>query len=162
MTYEEYEIESDGKLTCEDGTHQGLLILESFKGHESLRIFKFDLDPAEQKPEINCFYRISRKFIDGAKCPECQEIFFDEDENTHMHEDGCKFRFKKGEIIKILNQQANQTNLWKWHDDPYYTFESALLHLFEYSYCKNTPQFQKLEKFIYQKTNYLYKLVNKD
>lgn len=162
MTYEENETEVNGKLVCDDGTYQGTLVLESYQGRDSKKIFKFELNENDKNDEIKHVYKISFKAIDGAICPECEMLFFDEREQHNGHLPNCKFKFKPGEINKILDDQNQKSNIWVWHDDPFYTYEAALLNLFEESYCRFTDPFKKFSNFIYQKANYLYKLVNKN
>jgi hypothetical protein len=147
---------TQGTTTTITGSFKPELILETYDGINSKRLYRFPKDENEDE----CF-RFAYKDWDDIKCPKCEEEqFIDEIYDAQDHDDDCDFEFDTIELLQAINEKNKECNKWRWSDEPHHKLEAALLDLFEKLPIVKKPYFKELKKQIKKNEDKIKKQVD--
>ncbi len=145
-----------GVTTVITGSFKPELILETYDGVKSKRLYRFPAD--EQEDE--CF-RFAYKDLTGVDCPVCGcEQFVTEVNHAQDHEDDCDFLFNPEDLVNQTIDKNKECNKWWWCDSPHHKLESALIQLFDGLKITKMPHFKDLKKQIEKAENKIKKEID--
>ena len=138
------------------GSIRGELILETYKGVDSKRLYRF-------KDGDHEWFLYSHKNIEGIDCPKCgSNIIADEKYTGQDHEDNCSFLFDTKELVALIAEKNKDCNKWWWIDKGYNKLEAALLDLFEDLKITKQPKFKDLKNLIQKTEDKIFKAHDPD
>lgn len=149
---------SAGQTTIITGSCTPELILETYEGIRSKRLYRFSNDENNEE----CF-RFAYKDYEGIECPECgEEQFIDDIFQEQDHDDECKYRFDSEKLSEDIKEKNKECNKWFWSYSAYHKLEAALLELFENLNIIKKPSFKTLKKEINKTEERICKEIDPD